>query len=67
MKTGQQPYYKEAMNIVPSQIELLPPYFHDGSSSPLTEDEDEIQMELDFEDDILSDKCNENSQHQNFQ
>lgn len=50
-KTGQQPYYKEAMNIVPSQIELLPSYFHEDSSSPLAEDEDEIQMELDFEDD----------------
>ena len=49
MKTGQLPYYKEAMNIVPSQIELT--YFHDGSSSPLAEDDDENQMEVDFEDD----------------
>lgn len=51
MKTGQQPYYKEAMNIVPSQIELLPTYFHEDSSSPLAEDEDEMQMEVEFEDD----------------
>lgn len=52
LKTGQQPYYKEAMNIVPSQTELLPTYFHEeSSSSPLAEDEDEIQMEVDFEDD----------------
>lgn len=51
MKSGHQPYYKEAMNIVPSQIELLPTYFHEDSSSPLAEDEDEIQMEVDLEDD----------------
>lgn len=51
MKTGQQPYYKEALNIVPSQIELLPTYFQEDSSSLLAEDEDEIQMEVDLEDD----------------
>lgn len=51
MKTGQQPYYKEAMNIVPSQIELLPTYFQEDSSSLLAEDEDEIQMEVHLEDD----------------
>lgn len=51
MKTGQQPYYKEARNIVPSQVELRPTYFHEDNSSPLAEDEDEIQMEMDFAED----------------
>lgn len=51
MKTSQQqPYYKEAMNIVPSQIELLPSYFQEDSSSLLAEDEDDIQMEDDKDD-----------------
>lgn len=51
MKTGQQPYYKEPMNIIPSQIDLLPTYFHEDSNSSLAEDEDEIQMEVDIDDD----------------
>lgn len=58
MKTGQQPYYKEAMNIVPSQIELLPTYFHEDSSSPLADDEDEMQMEVEFEDDKADEDYN---------